>query len=88
MRIKLQHSDHTRSTMTRVDLVQSNYYENKSHCLPWHGMEAEYVGMRCVYVTTIYYQPHERPLMVLFPPQPSDSGMVAGRFKTRQSVIE
>lgn len=69
--------------MPGVDLVQFNYCENKSHCLYLHGMEAEYVGMHCMYVTTIYYQPHERPLMVPFPPQPSDSGMVAGRFKTR-----
>lgn len=34
--------------MPGVDLVQFNYCENKSHCLL--GMEAEYVGMHCMYV--------------------------------------
>lgn len=36
--------------MPGVYLVQFNYCENKSHCLYLHGMEAEYVGMHCMYV--------------------------------------
>lgn len=48
--------------MPGVDLVQFNYCENKSHCLYLHGMEAEYVGVHCMYATMIYYQPHQRPL--------------------------